>query len=117
MHMTPKQLNLTKTTLNNNAYNNSLSDNLYNIKFSQNKTRLYNDLNWIEDSPNNNFTNSINNNYINSINNKNINNINHNINSNKILIETVFKNLEIDEIYLEKMYLNKIDFSDLLVLN
>ena len=40
-----KLLNLIKTTLNNNAYNNSLSDNLYNIKFSQNKTRLYNDLN------------------------------------------------------------------------
>jgi hypothetical protein len=40
-----KQSNLTKTTLNNNAYNNSLSDNLYNIKFSQNKIRLYNDLN------------------------------------------------------------------------
>ena len=111
-----KKLNITKTTVNNNTHNNSLSDNLHHIKFSQNKTRLHTDLNLNEDSSNINFTNSINNNYTYSLNNNYSNSI-HNINLNQILIESVFKHLEIDIIYLEKMYLNKIDFSDLLVLN
>ena len=111
-----KKLNITKTTVNNNTHNNSISDNLHNIKFSQNKTRLLTDLNLNEDSSNINFTNSINNNYTYSLNNNYTNSIN-NINMNQILIKSVFKHLEIDIIYLEKMYLNKIDFNDLLVLN
>ena len=44
----------------------------------------------------------------------NLVNKNHNINEN--ILEIVFNNLGIDKIYLEKMYTNKVDFSDLLLL-
>ena len=88
-----KNSNLTKITINNNTHNNSHSGNFNNnIKFSPNK-----------------INNRLNTDY-------NDENINKN-NYNHKLIQCVFKNLGINDIYLEKLYLNKIDFSDLLDLN
>ena len=88
-----KKSNLTKITINNNTHNNSHSDNFNNnIKFSPNK---------INNRLNTDF---------------NVENINKN-NYNHKLIQSVFKNLGIHDIYLEKLYLNKIDFIDLLDLN
>ncbi len=88
-----KKSNLTKITINTNTHNNSHSDNFNNnIKFSPNK---------INNRLNTDF---------------NVENINKN-NYNHKLIQSVFKNLGIHDIYLEKLYLNKIDFNDLLDLN
>jgi hypothetical protein len=88
-----KKSNLTKITINTNTHNNSHSDNFNNnIKFSPNK---------INNRLNTDF---------------NVENINKN-NYNHKLIQSVFKNLGIHDIYLEKLYLNKIDFIDLLDLN
>ena len=42
--------------------------------------------------------------------------VNKNHNNNENILEIVFNNLGIDKIYLEKMYTNKVDFSDLLLL-
>ena len=88
-----KKSNLTKITINTNTHNNSHSDNFNNkIQFSPNK---------INNRLNTDF---------------NVDNIKKH-NYNHKLIKYVFKNLGIQDIYLEKLYLNKIDFSDLLDLN
>ena len=94
-----KKLNVTKNSFNH-SYKNSFSDT-FNKKFSQKKklnTDLYLDL---DDYNHENY----------------LSKKNFEFDFNKILIEIVFKNLEIDKMYLEKMFSNKIDFGDLLVLN
>ena len=94
-----KKLNVAKNSFNH-SYKNSFSDTFnkkLSIKQKQHKN-LYLDL---DDYSHENYLSKKNFEY----------------DYNKILIEIVFKNLEIDKMYLEKMFSNKIDFGDLLVLN
>ncbi len=94
-----KKLNIAKNSFNH-SYKNSFSDT-FNKKLSttqkQNKN-LYLDL---DDYTHENY----------------LSKKNFEFDYNKILIEIVFNNLEIDKMYLEKMFSNKIDFGDFLVLN
>ena len=94
-----KKLNVAKNSFNH-SYKNSFSDTFnkkLSIKQKQHKN-LYLDL---DDYSHENYLSKKSFEY----------------DYNKILIEIVFKNLEIDKMYLEKMFSNKIDFGDLLVLN
>ena len=83
---------------------NSQSDNYYS----------FTDTNSFFDLNNNVKKNKSNKNSKNKCCLNNLVNKNHNINEN--ILEIVFNNLGIDKIYLEKMYTNKVDFSDLLLL-
>ena len=94
-----KKLNVAKNSFNH-SYKNSFSDTFnkkLSIKQKQHKN-LYLDL---DDYSHENYLSKKSFEY----------------DYNKILIEIVFKNLEIDKMYLEKMFSNKIDFGDFLVLN
>ena len=83
---------------------NSQSNNYYSFTDTNSFFDLNNNV-----KKNKSNKNSKNKCYLNNVVNKN-----HNFNEN--ILEIVFNNLGIDKIYLEKMYTNKVDFSDLLLL-